>query len=128
MTRLPVTAGARNAARNKRLLPKDFDRLLADEDLANLRAIFDTRDVNARAGSSSKARTLPRPTLKATRRCTFAPAIVALGYALPRCARQIVASRAPGSSASVARRSSRQPIVSLSPGGNHMPAALLPTP
>jgi len=131
----PVTAGARNAEGNKRLLPKEFDRLLTDEDLANLRAIFDTWDVNARGGpgrwialSFEQYSDAAAADAYAPRCCMFAPAVVARGHALPQCALKIVVSREPGSRASVACRSSRKPIVSLSPVGNHMPAALLPTP
>ncbi|WP_176046547.1 ankyrin repeat domain-containing protein [Burkholderia sp. BCC1644] len=38
----------------KKLLPKDFDALLDEGDLAKLQAVFDTCDVNARGGSSKR--------------------------------------------------------------------------
>ncbi|AZQ52819.1 hypothetical protein [Burkholderia cenocepacia] len=78
----------------KKLLPKDFDALLDEGDVAKLQAVFDTCDVNARGGPSKRtalsfdrwsrcARALARrtgrgyrrrPMRTATRRCTCGPA------------------------------------------------------
>jgi hypothetical protein len=54
MTRRPVTAGSQWRKKKSRL-PNNFDRLLADEDLENLQAIFDTREVKTRGGPGRQA-------------------------------------------------------------------------
>jgi hypothetical protein len=60
MTRRPVTAGSQWRKKKSRL-PNNFDRLLADEDLENLQAIFDTREVKTRGGPGRQATAcLPR--------------------------------------------------------------------
>ncbi|VWC60086.1 hypothetical protein BLA18112_00872 [Burkholderia lata] len=104
---------------------KDFDRLLADEDLAKLQAAFDTCDMKcaadwasglccrsnrigaiSRVVSSRKARTHTT-----TQRCTFASAIfVHTNGALRPFTIQILAACLPGGRAPTACRSSSRPI------------------
>ncbi|WP_175033000.1 hypothetical protein [Burkholderia lata] len=107
----------------------DFDRVLADEHLANTQATFATRDVKARGRPGKWAApsfaTCPDDLARwLVEQCADVAVADAYGTRRPQssCMRTVRCTRA-----SSANPSSSKPIHNFSPVGNRMPAALRST-